>query len=50
MSEINNTVKDLMLFFGTEDRPVKPGEFKSFWESLTEDQKAWYKSQPLASV
>jgi hypothetical protein len=37
------TVKDLMQYFGTPDRPVTPGEFKSFWGSLSDVEKDYYK-------
>lgn len=47
MEQNHNSLKDLIGFFGTSDRPVSPAEFKKFWESCTEDQKAYYKSAPL---
>jgi hypothetical protein len=40
-----NWMKKLMLAFGTEERPVTPTEFKTFWTSCTDEQKAWYKEQ-----
>jgi hypothetical protein len=43
------TVKDLMQYFGTPDRPVTPSEFKSFWSSLSEDEKDYYK-KALAEI
>lgn len=42
-----NTLKDLILFFGCEGRPVSPAEFKAFWQSCDEEQKAYYKNAPL---
>lgn len=35
---------EMMQYFSTSDRPVKPGEFKAFWNSLeTDDQKSFYR-------
>lgn len=47
MTEIKNSVMDLIKYFGCVDRPVTPAEFKDFWQSLTEAEKDWYKTQPL---
>ena len=38
-------IKDLMTYFSTPDRPVSPAEFKTFWQDLTDDEKAWYKQE-----
>lgn len=48
MSENHNALSDLIKFFGCEGRPVSPGEFRDFWNSLTDEEKAYYKSAPLS--
>lgn len=42
-----NSLTELMAAFSTPDRPVKAAEYQAFWKSCTEEQKAWYKAQPL---
>lgn len=42
-----NSLKDIREFFGTPDRPVNPTELKEFWQSLTDEEKNYYKSAPL---
>lgn len=48
MRKINNSLKDLVDFFSTEERPVQPSELTAFWHSLTDDEKAYYKSAQLS--
>ena len=43
-----NSLKDLIDFFGCEGRPVSPPEFRSFWNSLTDSEKEYYKTAPLS--
>lgn len=43
----NNSLKDLMDFFGTE-QPVGPKEMGEFWKSLSDDEKEYYKSATLS--
>ncbi len=43
-----NSLKDLITFFGCEGRPVSPGEFRDFWNSLSEAEKDYYKNAPLS--
>lgn len=39
------TVKDVMNYFNQDTaRVVTAGEFKKFWESCTDEDKAYYKS------
>lgn len=46
MSE--NSLKEIREFLGTPDRPVSPTEMKEFWQSLTDEEKNYYKSAPLS--
>jgi hypothetical protein len=43
-----NSLKDLIDFFGRGGRPVSPAEFRAFWESCTETEKEYYKNAPLS--
>lgn len=36
------TVKDVMNYFG-QVKPVTAGEFKKFWETCSDEDKAYYK-------
>lgn len=47
MEPKRNSLKDLIAFFGCEDRPVTPVEFRTFWGSLTDDEKDYYNNVPL---
>ena len=42
-----NTMREMIDFFSCEGRPVTAQEFNDFWKSLTDDQKAYYKSADL---
>lgn len=42
-----NSVFDLAKFFGTEERPMEVREFNEFWSSLTEAEKAYYRTAKL---
>jgi hypothetical protein len=42
-----NTLKDLMEFFGTPERPVSSAEFSVFWKSCSEELKAEFKNAEL---
>lgn len=44
-----NSVKDLMNYLSTEEKPVKTEEFMAFWKSLTEEEKAEFKAAELPS-
>lgn len=37
-----NSLKELMVAFGTLDRPVSPAEYREFWASLSEQEKEYY--------
>lgn len=43
-----NSLKDLIAFFGTPERPVTPPEFRDFWNSLSDQEKDYYKNAPLS--
>lgn len=45
--EQRNTLGELMKFFSTEDNPVGSGEFKTFWESLSDEEKDEFKNAEL---
>ena len=42
-----NTVPELMRFFGIPGRPVGPAEFRTFWDSLTEPEKEYYRTAKI---
>jgi hypothetical protein len=42
-----NTPKQMMEALGTPDNPVKPGEFREFWGSLSEEEKAEFRNADL---
>jgi len=42
-----NTPLDLGRFFATEEKPVSINEFYTFWNSLTDDEKTYYRNAPL---
>ena len=43
----NNSPKDIMDFLSTEEKPLKMAEFREFWSSLSEEEKAEYKEADL---
>lgn len=43
-----NSTKDLMEFFSTPERPVKAGEMMDCWKSMSDDEKAEWKSADLS--
>ena len=43
-----NGVKELKEFFSVEGNPVSTAEMMEFWKSLTEEEKAYFKSAPLS--
>lgn len=42
-----NTVWTIRKFFSTEDNQVTPKEMKEFWESLSEQEKEFYRTADL---
>lgn len=42
-----NTVKELLAFFSTEEKPCKTSEFMEFWKSLSDEEKEYYKAADL---
>lgn len=43
----DNSVKDLREFFFTKDNPGSSSEMREFWQSLSEEEKDYYKSVDL---
>lgn len=46
MAEINGT-KELIAFFSIPEHPVTASEFMSFWKSLTDEQKDYYRNAKI---
>ena len=44
---MTNSFKALMEFFSVPERPVKMPEFTTFWKSLDEDGKIYYRTVDL---
>lgn len=42
-----NSLTDLKKFLGADGRPVDNTEFTEFWKSLTDEEKAEFKSAKL---
>jgi hypothetical protein len=42
-----NTVKALKDFFSTAERPVGTSEMMEFWKSLSDEEKAYFKTAEL---
>lgn len=42
-----NSPKELIAAFGTEERPVSIGEFRDFWVSLSEEEKEYFRTAEL---
>jgi hypothetical protein len=42
-----NSLKDLMEAFSCPGRPVSPAEFRTFWNSCSDDEKEYYKYAQL---
>jgi hypothetical protein len=38
---------DLKKFFSPPEKPLTTAEFKAEWDKLSEEEKAWFKAQPL---
>lgn len=43
-----NTMKDLKEFFNSPEKPVSLSEIKEFWESLSDEEKVYYKNADLS--
>lgn len=43
-----NNAQDLKKFFSTSEKPVSTKEMMAFWTSLSDEEKAYYKSADLA--
>jgi len=46
----HNSIVDIKHFFDKSDRPTSLEEFKVFWDSLSEEEKIFYKSSSLAYI
>jgi hypothetical protein len=42
-----NTMKDLAKYFSSDDMTVSINEFMKFWESLTNEEKDYYRTAKL---
>lgn len=42
-----NSLGELMRFFSTDERKVGSGEFREFWDSLSEEEKQEFKEADL---
>jgi hypothetical protein len=43
-----NSITDIMKFFATDaEPPLGPGEFKEFWQSLSEEEKNEFRKADL---
>lgn len=42
-----NTIKELMAALGTPQNPVGVAEYRTFWASLSEEERAYYKHAEL---
>lgn len=43
-----NTIKALMAYFSTPDRPCLPREMMEFWKELSDSEKEYYKFADLS--
>ncbi len=42
-----NTLVDLKKFFTAPGQTMTTAEFKAEWDQLSEEEKLWFKAQPL---
>jgi hypothetical protein len=47
LADEKNSITDILKFFADEEHPLKDGEFKEFWQSLSEEEKAEFKRSEL---
>lgn len=47
MPEFLNSINDLKKFFTPEGELMTIQEWKAEWDQLSEEEKIWFKSQPL---
>lgn len=47
MSEVANKLADIKKFFTPPGESMTTAEFKAEWDKLTEEEKNWFKAQPL---
>jgi hypothetical protein len=45
--DIRNTISELKKFFTPEGEVMSIAEFKAEWDQLSEEDKDWFKQQPL---
>jgi hypothetical protein len=46
----NNLPSCLMGYFSVPGKPVKVSEFKDFWESMSQEEKEYYRTVDLSLV
>jgi hypothetical protein len=44
-----NSVKELKDYFATDDKPIGASEFMTFWKSLDDEEKDYYKTADLSA-
>lgn len=47
MAETTNSIVDLVRFFTPENGALSIKDFKQEWDQLSDEEKFWFKSQPL---
>lgn len=47
MAETINSIVDLKKFFTNEGEQLTIQDFKKEWDQLSDEEKDWFKSQPL---
>jgi len=46
--QVENKIGDLKKFFTSEGETMSIVEFKAEWDQLSDQEKDWFKSQPLS--
>ena len=46
-AEVNNRLVEIKKYFTKEGEVLTTAEFKEEWEKLSEEEKIWFKTQPL---
>lgn len=47
MAESQNSIAELKKFFTPEGEQLSIAEFKKEWDELSDEEKDWFKTQPL---
>lgn len=45
---VENKLVDLKKFFSSDDKPMTTAEFTAEWNQLSDEEKVWFKTQPLS--